>query len=1071
MKLIFFFLLLLFVNNNCILTKLVDQSTTSNSSSIANLMLLALGGVSTSTTENTYTATVTSSGGTIMASDGSFILEIPADALSESRQITITRDASPLGNFPEGYANRTSILKFEPKGLVFRKPAILTINYSQGEMLELGFEERSLDFYYIKDDSMLEKMKVLSIDYEKNKAMVEVEHFSFGVGLTIQILLVNNGIISNPVPVTNIANNVIGELNSFTSEGYTSVSEYFNSHANILGPLLNKLVQILGYDPVSAAFPNADFDGDGIPNNEDPFVPNTGPSLTLVSAGPSSVSVNSGAINTTQIVWKSSKSGVFTIRSGATSCTNGILLLSGSMTAGVNQTFGPLSASSMSPDTTSYRICATSSGVTGALVHSFTRDDTAPTVSVNPSSGNYGSIQNVSLTCGDVGGSGCKAIAFSTNGTNPAFSSDCAVTAGILYTSPIATPDSSTSTIRYKSCDSAGNLSALYTQVYTVDSVLPSITINSVSPSNTINQNDHPVINWTSSRDGNFSVRIGSNCDSGIQIGNGTNVSGTVVAGVPISSTIIHSTLFSEGLNTVHFCVSNLINQIGSSSILFSFDSVRPTLAVTPPAGTYIDPQTITANCSDITSGCQKIAYTSDGTDPRFETSGLISNGFLYTGSLVTPNNAATVFKFLARDFSGNISSISEYSYLIGSTEVASPTFSPSPGNYDTPQHITISSLTANSNIYFTTDGSTPSADSTRYDSPIHIWSLAGKTLKAIAIKTGMSNSSISNLNGIYSYAPLKTGVVSSINSGDDGSLQLGVQKGYQGPAVHGQFSSDYTTTDLATGLVWKTCIQGLSGVSCGSGNPLKMNWFQATGDGANGCSSLNVVNSGSGYAGMKTWRVPTRLELETLVNFGNSGNTISQTAFPSTPTDEFFWSSNTRQGSSSIANVVTYQPGNLSNGYYKDSLAYVRCVSGLSNELKVSYIDNGDGTIKDNTTGLIWQKCHRGHTSITGCTGSGTNISSSFIDALSYCRNLTLASRSWRLPNINEIKSILDITKSRYIDTVAFPNTYSENYFSSTPYIYQYAPGFFVDFGSGYISSNIPALMIPPKVRCVSGP
>lgn len=653
----------------------------SGTSNFAVYLLVALGGVSTATEGNISTGIITPDGGQLIANDGSFILDIPAGALSESTQITITKDASPVGNIPEGFFNRTNILKFEPKGLVFKKPARLTISYDQGELVEAGFEERSINFYYIKDDSILEKMKLVSVDYAQNRMIVEVEHFSFGVGLSIQVFLVNSGIITNPIVVLNIANNVIAELSSFATEGYESVNEYFQTHLTILGPFLNQLVAILGYDPVSLAFPNADFNGNGIPNNEDPYVPSTGPVINLISPGSAYISANPVAMNSTQFVWQSSKTGTFTIRSGATNCSTGIVIASGSVSAGVNNTFGPIYAANISQGTTYYRVCVVNSGVTGAYVFSIIRDDSNPTVSFYPAAGNFGTVQNVALNCGDTGGAGCRAVAYSTDGTTPSFTSSCSILAGILYSSPIITPDTKTTTIRFKSCDSAGNISSLYTQSYTVDSILPTITINSVSPNYVIKASLDADINWTSSRSGIYSVRLGADCISG-SLAHGTNVSGEISANTSIQTTLLADGQLQNGQNNIHFCVNNLINEIGSTSVILTIDGINPSLSITPEGGIYTNVQSIIATCSDSHSGCQKIAFTTNGTDPVFDHSGTISNGYLYSGNLVTQNNASTSYKFQARDFAGNLSSVTAITYEIGTVPPSSLSYSTPSATY-----------------------------------------------------------------------------------------------------------------------------------------------------------------------------------------------------------------------------------------------------------------------------------------------------------------------------------------------------------------------------------------------------
>ena len=78
------------------------------------------------------------------------------------------------------------------------------------------------------------------------------------------------------------------------------------------------------------------------------------------------------------------------------------------------------------------------------------------------------------------------------------------------------------------------------------------------------------------------------------------------------------------------------------------------------------------------------------------------------------------------------------------------------------------------------------------------------------------------------------------------------------------------------------------------------------------------------------------------------------------------------------------------------------------------SYIDNGDATVTDGVTGLIWQK--------------GYKADLTWYEAFRYCQNLSLASSKWRLPLTHELKSLVDYGASNpAIDTAAFPNTPSE--------------------------------------------
>jgi len=94
------------------------------------------------------------------------------------------------------------------------------------------------------------------------------------------------------------------------------------------------------------------------------------------------------------------------------------------------------------------------------------------------------------------------------------------------------------------------------------------------------------------------------------------------------------------------------------------------------------------------------------------------------------------------------------------------------------------------------------------------------------------------------------------------------------------------------------------------------------------------------------------------------------------------------------------------------------------------NFIDNGDGTVTDNRTELIWQQGEPGFMA--------------WDSALSYCEGLSLGGHSdWRLPNIKELESITDDTRwNPAIDTAYFPNASAAFYWSSTtgPYDPDYA-------------------------------
>ena len=80
---------------------------------------------------------------------------------------------------------------------------------------------------------------------------------------------------------------------------------------------------------------------------------------------------------------------------------------------------------------------------------------------------------------------------------------------------------------------------------------------------------------------------------------------------------------------------------------------------------------------------------------------------------------------------------------LGGTTTCATPTFSPAGGLYTSAQNVTISTTTTGASIYYTTDGSTPTASSTPYTGAIAVNTTT--TIKAIAVKEGNNNSTVAS--------------------------------------------------------------------------------------------------------------------------------------------------------------------------------------------------------------------------------------------------------------------------------------------------------------------------------------
>ena len=76
-----------------------------------------------------------------------------------------------------------------------------------------------------------------------------------------------------------------------------------------------------------------------------------------------------------------------------------------------------------------------------------------------------------------------------------------------------------------------------------------------------------------------------------------------------------------------------------------------------------------------------------------------------------------------------------------GTTTVATPTFSPVGGTYYEPLTVSINCNTEGATIYYTTDGTEPTTESSVYSSPISVSTTT--TIKAMAVKEGLDNSAV----------------------------------------------------------------------------------------------------------------------------------------------------------------------------------------------------------------------------------------------------------------------------------------------------------------------------------------
>ena len=120
------------------------------------------------------------------------------------------------------------------------------------------------------------------------------------------------------------------------------------------------------------------------------------------------------------------------------------------------------------------------------------------------------------------------------------------------------------------------------------------------------------------------------------------------------------------------------------------------------------------------------------------------------------------------------------------------------------------------------------------------------------------------------------------------------------------------------------------------------------------------------------------------------------------------------------------------------------------------NYTDNGDGTVIDNVTGLVWQQTFP----------SGTYEQTA---AITYCASLNLGGYGdWRLPSLVELLSILDTDVwNPSLNTTYFPGPYATPYFwTSTPYAAGGGSAWVIYFVYGTFQTY--PTSTPYAVRCV---
>ena len=233
----------------------------------------------------------------------------------------------------------------------------------------------------------------------------------------------------------------------------------------------------------------------------------------------------------------------------------------------------------------------------------------------------------------------------------------------------------------------------------------------------------------------------------------------------------------------------------------------------------------------------------------------------------------------------------------------------------------------------------------------------------------------------------------------------------YGGQTLRYRDNGDGSVTDLNTGLMWQQALGD------------KVSHAQAR----SGAAQLRL-------GGHADWRLPTIKELYTLMDFSGAmamtGGSLTASkpfldaifefrygdpARGERPMDAQYWS-DTAYAGKTMRNDTSVFGVNFADGRIKsyprqrprqgDNRLFVRYVRGDSDCCRNDLADNGDGTITDRASGLMWMQVDSGHLR----AGSRKDGRMDWVEALAWAAQVEHAGHSdWRLPNAKELQGLAD--------------------------------------------------------------
>jgi len=332
-------------------------------------------------------------------------------------------------------------------------------------------------------------------------------------------------------------------------------------------------------------------------------------------------------------------------------------------------------------------------------------DLTPPSSSISCNNANcsswYGGPVSVSLAATDAG-SGVAAIRYTTDGSDPTSSNT-------LYTGPFNV--ATTTTVKYRAWDVAGNVEATNSQLIQIDTVPPSSSI---------------LCNGSACSTGWYTAGVSVSL-SGTDAGSGVvairyTTDGSDPTG---SSTLYVAPFVVPATATVKYRAWDAVGNVeATNSQLISVDSTPPSSSIGCngagcSSGWYTAGVSVSLSATDADSGVAAIRYTTDGSDPT-------SSSTLYTGPFNVPTT--TTIKYRAWDVAGNVEATDAQQIQIDtatpSSSISCNGSACSSGTYGAPVSVSLSATDAGSGvaaIRYTTDGTDPTTASPQYTNPFTV--------------------------------------------------------------------------------------------------------------------------------------------------------------------------------------------------------------------------------------------------------------------------------------------------------------------------------------------------------------